>query len=152
MSHQYITSLADPFLCACSVKQMTDDTTTFNLEHGHYYNFIYNHNYIHSSLKCCSLCLFLQHETYCILLIEWLSGLRGVSKLFLVQKMGRSKKNSGLTAKSTTQPTVWHSDPRYPLDSLIWTMLTSRLWHCNMHHIILCQWLVLLNYIGYLQP
>ena len=47
----------------------------------------------------------LQHETCCMLLIEWLSGLWGVSKLFLGPKMGRSKKkNSGLTAKPTTQP------------------------------------------------
>jgi len=34
----------------------------------------------------------LQHEACCILLIQWLSGLWGVSKLFLGQKMGRSKK------------------------------------------------------------
>ena len=47
----------------------------------------------------------MQHETCCMLLIEWLSGLWGVSKLFLGPKMGRSKKkNSGLTAKPTTQP------------------------------------------------
>ena len=55
---QCTASLADPFFCACSVKQITDDTTTFNLEHDHYNNFIYNSNYIHSSLNHYSLCLF----------------------------------------------------------------------------------------------
>ena len=58
MSHRCTTSLADPFFCACSVKQMTDDATAFNLEHDHYHNFIYNSNYIHSSLNHYSLCLF----------------------------------------------------------------------------------------------
>jgi len=55
------------------------------------------------------------HETYCILLIQWLSGLWGVSKPFLGQKWVGQKKNSSLTAKPTTQPLVWHSDPGTPL-------------------------------------
>jgi len=53
--------------------------------------------------------------TCCMLLIQWLSGLWGVSKPFLPPKMGRSKKNSSLTAKPTTQPLAWHSDPGTPL-------------------------------------
>ena len=70
------------------------------------------------TLKSESLLSFsvLQWETYCILLIEWLSGLWGVSKLFLGQKMGRSKKKiAAWRLKPTTQPPVRHSDPGYPL-------------------------------------
>ena len=44
----------------------------------------------------------LQWETCCILMIEWLSGLWGVSKLFLGQKMGRSKKK--IAAWQPNQP------------------------------------------------
>ena len=36
-------------------------------------------------------------------------------------------------------------------DSLVWPVLTSRLWHCKTHHTIPCQRLVLLYYIGYLE-
>jgi len=57
----------------------------------------------------------LQCETCCILLLQWLSGLWGVSKPFLPPKMGSQKKNSSLTAEPTTQPLVWHSDPGTPL-------------------------------------